>query len=368
LNIHVSDAKDLLYSFYLNHKDEVEATFIILGQLRETTDQLTIKVTKNLDDQIAFEHVDSVQLYALGTKNLTADEIAQTVRPSIENHLATDSKLKQWGVIKGPEFVLVAEPARTKEEPKPASKGSLMDSVKSKLENKASTPFPDMGLASARILDKYKKKEGPKKSDQPTIGASFTKQDMSKSKRNTRKSTTESPEPEVIEDEDLNDEEYTKKQQQLKEEKYKKKKALESMFDDNDGFEVVSFNEIKQEKHQKKEDPKKEESQSKHADLEGVFDSSFSQSQSQSQSEPVEDETIESKEPKTTSAKSVKEETVTSYYDEDGYLVTKVESFTPKPKPRASTSPSAAQPPIKKARTGPKQQSSLMNFFGRKKN
>jgi hypothetical protein len=365
LNIHVSDSKGLLYSFYLNHKDEVEATFIILGQLRDTTDQLTIKVTKDLNDQIAFERVDSVQVYALGTKNLTTDEIAQTARPSIENHLATDSKLKQWGVIKGPELVQVVEPSRTKEKSKPTSNSSLMDSMKSKPENKASSPFPDMGLASARILDKYKKKEVPKKSDQPTIGTSFTKQDMSKSKRDIRKSKIESSEPEVIEDEDLNDEEYIKKQQQLKEEKDKKKKALESMFDDNDGFEVVSFNEIKQEKEQKKEDPKKEESQSKHADLEGFFDSSFSQSQSQSQ--PVEDETIENKETKTTSTKSVKEETVKSYYDEDGYLVTKVETSKPKPKPRASTVPSAAQPPIKKARTGPKQQSSLMNFFGKKK-
>lgn len=119
-------------------------------------------------------------------------------------------------------------------------------------------------------------------------------------------------------------------------------------------------------------------------DLEGIFDSSFSQSQSQVSNKdeveavPDEPELIEPEKEdevveEESQGKSEKKDTpeTTSYYDEDGYLVTKVAEkpkAKPKPKLKARASPApASTPAAKKAKTsGAKQQSSLMSFFGKK--
>lgn len=383
LDVHVSDARKLLYSFYLKHKDEVEPTYIILGRQRDCAAELSIKVTKSIGEQDSFEKVDSIEIYALSAKNLSVDEIVQNVRPELEKFEVSKEKLKQWGVIDGPEFNEALESlevgnnekatsrALASEAVSPSSSGGTTDSKKkTRSESKAQKSFPDMGLASTRMLAKYNNTDKPAKNVQPALGRSFTKPSSSSVKsKNTRGSKAEPSSTEVIEDGDLNDEQFIEKEKKLKEERERKQKSLESMFDDDDGDDDDNDNdngaemiEDEAEAVQQPEalepeaHPNAVESHSKNADLEGIFDSSFSQSQSQS----------EAKSEPNISHGAAKTE-MTSYYDADGYLVTNVEASRPKPKARAATVSSKAEPPAKKAKAEPKQQSSLMNFFGKKK-
>lgn len=390
LDIHVNDAKKLLYTFYTQHKDLVEATYVILGQLRDSEQKLTIKITKDLDDCSLFEQVDSVQVYALSAKGISPDEISQMTQSEINKFDITEEKMQTWGMIKGPDVIEVersnSAPTTTNSRLSTTTQSSssntkapsIMDSMKSRPKNEESKqqkkpdPFANMGLESERILAKYRKQEQePEKKDtQQTIGKSFAKK---ASKGTTDSKTQNDAAMETIEDEDLNDEEYIKKQERLKTEKARKQKLLESMFDDDDDDqEVMDVDDDPKVETNKKEatpQPPKEESQSKHADLADVFDSSFSQSQSQSQKKGVSDH----QEP--TSGKT--EEEVETYVDEDGFIVTKSKpkaKTTSSSKPRARTSSittsntSTNGPETKKQKTsGSKSQSSLMSFFGKKK-
>ncbi|ODV72192.1 DNA polymerase delta subunit POL32 CYBJADRAFT_186058 [Cyberlindnera jadinii NRRL Y-1542] len=379
LNIHTSDAKALLYSFYLKFKDEVEPTYLLLGQLQDSDDLLSIKLTKNLGDQDEFEKLASIEVYALAPKNLTIDEIVQSNVSEVERFPLTQDGFKQWGVIRGPEFIEVETIHTETTHPIRQEVRKPINKTKEETSNSKASKF-DTGLASARILEKYKTKEKPIKKDQPSISTTFTSKTTSSSNTMkpgvTRRSKTEPVNggpAELIEDEDLNDEEFIKKQELEKQEKDRKRKELESMFDDDDGFEVY------ERKGEVQPDKPQPVTASKHADLEGIFDSSFSASQSQSQSQSQQgNSSVKSSPAKTNERKEVSKEvskeasdSVTSYYDEDGYLVTKVEAkqkSAPNPKPRARTATSSleSKSPAKKAKSGTKQ-STLMSFFGKKK-
>lgn len=373
LDINVNDAKRLLYTFYKSHKDSVEATFLISGTL-EGVNGLKVKVTKELKDREKFDQIQSIQVYSLSPQNINVDEIVSTVNTQLQGFAVDESKLAKWGLIKGPELLKV-------ESQQQQSKASSSSTVK-KPDTKATTSttsvkkkeFPDMGLRSAQILNKNRKKEDEKSktrtTTQPTFGSSSKQAKPERSK-------TEPAKKVQTEDLELNDDKYTKKQIAVRAEKDKKQRELESMFDDDDDDDVImqELSEV--------EDKGSEAKASKdNEDLEGIFDSSFSQTQSQpnkkeaQKEEKGEEEKEEGQkgEDSQLSSENKEEAAVSSYYDEDGYLVTKVaekskEKSKPKPKARATPSPASA-PAAKKTKTtksgGAKQQSSLMNFFGKK--
>lgn len=375
MDIHVNDAKKLLYTFYKNHKDLVEATFLISGTFGGEND-LKIKVTKDLKDREKFDQVQSIQVYSLSPQNIKIDEIVSTVNAQLQEFSVDESKLAKWGLIKGPELVKIV--SQTTKEP---SRSNTSISTTKKPEAKAppSAPskkkeFPDMGLRSAQILsrNRTKEKEEPKArtNTQPTF-ASSSKQ--TKTKQQPRSKTEPAKK---VQQEDLTEDEPLKKQKELNAEKDKKQKELESMFDDDEDVVIQEADEAEKEATEiATTAPKKNE------DLEGLFDSSFSQSQSQPNKNEVEEESeeVQPEEPEVVEEEEPQEDKkdeaeVTSYYDEDGYLVTKVAEkpkTKPKPKPKAREAPASSSAPVTKkakpvAKGGAKQQSSLMSFFGKK--
>ncbi|ODQ60976.1 hypothetical protein WICANDRAFT_77639 [Wickerhamomyces anomalus NRRL Y-366-8] len=377
LDIHVNDAKKLLYTFYKNHKDLVEATFLISGTFGGETD-LKIKVTKDLKDREKFDQVQSIQVYSLSPQNIKIDEIVSTVNAQLQEFNVDESKLAKWGLIKGPELVKIA--SQTTKEPS-RSNTSISTTKKPEAKAPASAPskkkeFPDMGLRSAQILNRNrtKEKEEPKArtNTQPTF-ASSSKQ--TKAKQQPRSKTEPAKK---VQQEDLADEVSLKKQKESNAEKDRKQKELESMFDDDDDDDVV-IQEADEAEKEATETPTT--AANKNEDLEGLFDSSFSQSQSQPNKKEVEEqpEEVQPEEPDVVEDEKSQEDKkdegeVTSYYDEDGYLVTKVAEkpkTKPKPKPKAREAPASSSAPVTKkakpaAKGGAKQQSSLMSFFGKK--
>lgn len=368
MNIHVNDAKKLLYSFYNKHKDLVEATYLISGTLDGSTD-LKIKITKDINDKEKFDQIQSIQIYSLSPQNIQFDEIVTTVNSQLKKYTVDAEKLAKWGVIKGPELVKIEQVAA----PAP-QRSNQQSAVAVKKSDKEPVPvskkkeFPDMGLRSAQILNRNRKTEDEKPkartSTQPTFGSS-SKQAKSKPERSKTEPATKVVKPV----------EESKKASAARLEKEKKQKELESMFDDDD--DDLMIEEGAPVDTNDKEIETTEKVSKKTEDLEGIFDSSFSQTQSQPSNKneveavPEEPELVEEEVIEEESQDKKETPETTSYYDEDGYLVTKVAEkpkSKPKPKPRARASPApASTPTTKKAKTsGPKQQSSLMSFFGKK--
>ncbi|KAH3672529.1 hypothetical protein WICMUC_004214 [Wickerhamomyces mucosus] len=381
LNIHVNDAKKLLYTFYKKHSDSITVNFIIIGKHKEI-DGTTIKVTENIEDKENFQSIETIQVYSLAPKNITINEALTTIKAQLKNKPVTEENLAKWGVIKGPELialdtVLTAPISSDKKTSsafetkkvspkKPKSEGSIKSERKS--------GFPEMGSLRDRMLARNKKEEPKNAIQSPSLSRQGTEK-IAKPlniSANKRAKTDPTPTVETLEDDLLNDEEYIAKQKFEKEAQLKKQKELERMFDDDDDEEQdEDVNDVKNGIRKRKDNEK---------GLEEIFDSSFSQSPVktsptkkdkqpavESEEERVQDEDNreEIDEPKADS----KEESVTSYYDEDGYLVTKVEKSKPIVKTmKRSPSPATSNPSTKKSKiaSSAKQQSSLLSFFGKK--
>lgn len=382
LDINVHDAKKLLYSFYKKHEDLVEATYLISGTLDGNND-LKIKVTKDINEREKFDKIQSIQIYSLSPQNIEINEIIATANAQIQEYAVDESKLSKWGLIKGPELIKIDPIAKQEKTQSQASVNSRKPEPKNAPSSASKKKeFPDMGLRSAQILNRNKKKEDEAKpkartATQPTFGSTSNKQSKAKPER----SKTEPAKESKSEVEQAKSKADTKKDVAAKAEKDKKQKELESMFDDDDDDDILM-----EERSVKKDDEDVETTEKvskKDEDLEGIFDSSFSQTQSQPNKEEVEPtpkddepEVVEDAKPEEEQKEEEREEEkdeVTSFYDEDGYLVTKVTEkpkAKPKPKPKARPSPTPSAP-AKRSKTtgsssGSKQQSSLMSFFGKK--
>jgi hypothetical protein len=397
LAIHVNDAKRILYGFHKKHKDLLDASYIIVGYVdRGEIEEKVIKRTVDLEaDKARFTKIESMQVYSITLKNIKIDEVLVDVNERIRSYNNTDAgKLETWGVIKGPALVVANETNSiplTATDPTPTTTRPVVSKPTTSLQQsskKTGTPAekkkkePDMGLLSERILARNKQNTTElkkKKPTQQTIGRSFTAEPKKPATDQSRRRTKTEPVAETVEDAGLNDEEYSKKKRAEKDAKDKKQKELESMFDDDDDDDFMEISdpkadEVEKEEEQQQQQPTVKESPQKKPleDLEDIFDSSFSQTQTQHSQINNTAEEKDSQQP-------AQEETKSSYYDEDGYLVTKVEKPQTKPKPAAkraaktssqspttTTTTTTTTPPSKKAKTGPKQQSSLMNFFGKK--
>ncbi|CCH43503.1 hypothetical protein BN7_3053 [Wickerhamomyces ciferrii] len=415
LNIHVNDSKKLLYSFHQKYQDLVDAHYLISGRLNNSTD-LTIKITKDINEKDKFDQIQSIQIYSLSPKNIEINEILSTANAQIREIPVDAEKLAKWGVIKGPELVKIDQ-LSTSSNTNTSSRSNTNtssrlpiggDNKEQDQPTKKKNDFPDMGLRSAQILNRNKKKDDDKPrartATQPTFGSSMKKSNTKQTslqQQPLRSRTDPTPKSSGSGSKpiEIDDEETIQKKKITQQEKDKKQKELESMFDDDDDdddFEASQSSKKDDAKPEKEEtsieeikddkDDIQEVKNSKNDDLEGIFDSSFTQSQSQQepqQKEQTKDDTqkIEDEpEPilETTKDQPIQEEPeTTSYYDEDGYLVTEVKEkpkpktqSKPKPKARTATPPASNnQPASKKAKigkTGGKQQTSLMSFFGKK--
>lgn len=228
MNIHVNDAKKLLFSFYKKHKDLVEATYLISGTLDGSTD-LKIKMTKDINDKEKFDQIQSIQIYSLSPQHIKFDEIVSTVNSQLKNYTVDEKKLAKWGIIKGPELVKIEHAvAPQKDKPQPIAAAKKVDTKEAPAPSKKKE-FPDMGLRSAQILNRNRKAEDEKPktrtTTQPTFGSS-RKQATSEPERSKTEPATKAAKPVHTED--------TKKMSAARAEKEKKQKELESMFDDDD--------------------------------------------------------------------------------------------------------------------------------------
>lgn len=348
LNINVGDSKKILFEFYENNKELLDVNYVIVGYVeKENNLSKVIKITSTLEDKTLFSKIESIQVYSISIKNIKINEDLININLKLHSYDINKDNLKTWGVIEGPELI-PTEGIKVKPEVNEVKEvKEVVKEVKSEKKKE-----PDMGLLSDRI--RRQNPEAKKKTSQPTFGKSSTTVVKKANTKIIPRSKTDSN-VEVIEDQELNDEEYIKKNEAEKKEAERKRKELESMFDDDDDdFEMVDSDKEEAEVENIKEEVKEIPQKRPLEDLEGIFDSSFSQTQSQEKKEE---------------AKKVEEEQPTSYYDEDGYLVT-VKKTETKPKSKPKTAQAAlpkVTSPTKKTKTGPRQQSTLLNFFGKPK-
>ncbi|ODQ83055.1 hypothetical protein BABINDRAFT_159520 [Babjeviella inositovora NRRL Y-12698] len=356
----VHDAKNLLYSFYEKNKasytDQLFASYMVSGKLAGPSSTLTIKLydDANLESiKAEFERIDSVHIYSLApiadiTANLLPD-------PAVMNAFEyTDEHMKAWGLIKGPEKKLNASrraprvpPARVPN--RPAVKASTApESTKVEKVEKAEKPSM-FTLAPSRYVSR-KVQVAPSPVARPSARAQTEPTRAAYTSRKTEKSErVVIADVEEVEPEDLAPAAPSKRDEQLKE--------LEGMFNDDD-------------------DCGWDESSSQKGSLVVIEDTQETRGELVSEPVGAEIDTslIEVEEPEPAEEIEPVEEppAVENFMDEDGYLVTRVNTSAKKEKEpssyasrKSSTSPTKqkASDSSKKRKTT---QSSLMNFFGKK--
>ncbi|KAH3686720.1 hypothetical protein WICPIJ_002300 [Wickerhamomyces pijperi] len=430
LNIHVNDAKRLLYSFYLKNKELITASFVIVGSIKDSPG-CSIKLTENLEDQIQFEEVRSISVYSLAPKNCKINEVVKLVKDKLHDIETTEEKMKTWGLIQGPGLKKSAAssvltrpsggsqsstaPSLKKEQPKvvkseSSTKPSTSSSSEIKKEAKKNTnEAPDMRSMAEKMLARNRASTDTQDtSKQSTFGRSTTEKASiltSKPLANSRRSKTEPNAPakplDTIKISEEEDEEEIKcaaatvKPVGVKtpavvspKKKTAKEIELESMFDSDEDDVIEHVQEgnkhAKAVEEEHSELTKEELNELEElGDLEDLNDSEVEGKNEKEQED--EDDKIQEIEKENIS----KDDSVKQYYDEDGFLVTEKKApAVPKPKPDPKANPtrvlskkkieakpeakkrandSATGPAAKKSKTASTgKQSSLLSFFGKK--
>lgn len=381
LDIHVDDAKRLLYSFYLKNKDLISANFVIVGRLKDFNG-LNIKITEDLEEQNQFEEVKSIAVYSLAPKNSNINEVVKLVQNKLNKIEVTDEKLKIWGVTKGPEIVKSTLPrvspqarsavgAQTLNTPslkkadipvdseqstKPSSSSSsVSNSNKSDMRKEKEEPY--MGSLAARMLARNKRpaesENTAKKSNQPTFGRSATENTSNSKKEeasNSRRSQTDPAANKATETVEISEDEkeipvkkyaaraaQVKKAQPVVEAPPRKKTAkeleLEGLFDSDEEIEEV---EPKETGREEKEESLTKDELDELEELDEFIESERVTTPEKEDSMAIDNvEGVQEMEKEDIS----KDESVKQYYDEDGFLVTEKKAqskLTPKPRAKST--------------------------------
>lgn len=373
LGVSYRRAQALLYNFYKANKQQLNASFVIIGIKQGQRTIKFVELEPLVDSELnKFDSIISVTVYAISLNTFTYTTqdlvISQLKRPVDLNKLDYYEKL---GMIKGPELKRDANLSTNKPSPSTISTLPTTSKPESKHESKHESkpePTKKTSLSSHYVSRKQQK---PSQKPQETRGPKRTVVDSPKYEYKSRKLENKrdkvvmenTPKQEEGED-DFDDDMDLDAPKTPKD--YKTK--LNAMFEgDSDGDE--------QEKNQ--EERKEPIITEDHDQMEVDEPEQEPEPEPEQEQEPV----SETQQPEGQGVSEEEEkQTNEPEYDEDGYLITRApKSKTAKPKPSKSSaateSKSNSTPKPKtttttkgsdKTKSG-KKQTSLMNFFGKKK-
>ena len=382
LNIHLSKAKATLLEYYQKNKSDLTATFIVTGD-NDSGKLIKLSNEDELESDLKkFNTVRCVHIYCVSKKLLqfSTNELAlEELKHS--SSLNKISEYEKNGIIIGPkiENVIPANISSSPVKPEPSqmnksteekkSSSSLLSSYVSRKQEKKQQDKTRAGTLSNYVSRKTESTIPSKRSNtepptKPTYQYKSRKLEAKAPKERVIIAENNDNDNEEEEDDDDDD-------KPIKASRATNTSDLQRMFDGDDF--TFSDDDDDDDDDQSPEKANKEVEEPKIEDKKDILPETPKEQQSKEASPEreqglfVNEEEEQEEEHEEEEKPAEEQEEFVTEKDEDGYLITrKVKPITKQAKPKKHIAPPKVTKPSTGKKTGMKQ-SSLMNFFGKKK-